>query len=60
VPIRSWSLQDLPQIIKPLSELSDSIGFHYHKNQNLLEKHYVLTEKYPDFSEWKKQTRFLD
>ena len=49
MPIRSWSLSDLPQIIELLSELSHSIGFPYHKNQDLLKKHYLLTEKHPDF-----------
>jgi len=48
VPIRSWSLDDLPQISKLLSELSHPIGFHYH-NHDLLKKHYLLTEEYPDF-----------
>jgi hypothetical protein len=49
VPIRSWSLDDLPQIFKLLSELSHSIGFHYHNNHDLVKKHYLLTEDHPDF-----------
>ena len=49
MPIRNWSIEDLLEINALLGKLSQSIGFDYHNNLNLLKNHFILMGQFPNF-----------
>lgn len=51
--IRSWAIQDLPDVNALLGELSKTIGFEYHGSLEMLRRHFDESERHPDFySTW--------